>query len=161
MPTRDEIKSHKVTKKHMGGFQLGNTFGIKGRPREWTEKEIEVVGIALDRWFEDPENYYFDKFLNETKLTAEHFADFEKRSPSFAETLSRARKTQEQRIVTGSMNRKYDGNFAKFVLANRAGWREKTEVSGDQVNPLNFVLSAIDGKTKDIIIEPDLIDNNN
>lgn len=81
-------------------------------------------------------------------------------SPLFARTMSRAREIQERRIVKKSLDRTFDGNFAKFVLANRHGWKEKTEISGDAANPLSFILGNIDGKTKDIIDITPSVDSN-
>lgn len=128
-----------------------------GRPVEWTDELIEQERLALEEWLDDPKNYYFDGFLILRRLSREHIARFEARSQTFRDTTSRARAIQEQRIVNNSLDRKFDGNFAKFVLANRHGWKEKTEVSGDAANPLNFVLGNIDGKSKDII---DITDDN-
>ena len=131
---------------------------VGGRPLEWDEKKIDKVAVELEKWFQDPENYYFEGFLNQLGIYPEYFTRFCERSKRFREAYARAKGIQEQRIVSGSMNRTYDGNFAKFVLANKAGWKEKTEVSGDSKNPLHFVLSAIDGHTKDIVVDNDTID---
>ena len=120
-----------------------------GRPREWTAGLIEQKRQALDRWIDNPENYFFTAFLNEEGLHAEHIARFCQYSQSFRETHTRALQIQEQRIVEAALTRKFDGNFAKFVLQNKAGWREKSEVTGDGTNPLAIILDRIGKAGKD------------
>ncbi len=130
-----------------------------GRPIEWTEDKIEGYRLKLEEWMDNEDNYYFEDYLNQNNLHAQHLQIFSDRSSKFLETLTRARRTQESRIVHGTMSRKFDATFAKFLLANKAGWKEKTELSGDSKNPLSFVLGAIDGQTKDILVDAEMIDD--
>lgn len=149
-----------VPKKRSRPDMIGNQYGVGhgiGRPEEWTVERLEEEAEALHEWFKNPKNYYLQAFASERGYTSKHLEIFAERSEAFRQTLSRARETQEARIVGNSLERKFDGNFAKFVLANRHGWKEKTEVSGDANNPLSFVLGGIDGKSKDII---DISDDN-
>ena len=131
-----------------------------GRPREWTDERIEAEAIAFEEWLQNPDNYYFSEFALDRGYTNDTLLELAKKSALFARTLHRAREIQEKRIVKKSLDRSYDGNFAKFVLANRHGWKEKTEISGDAANPLSFILGNIDGKTKDIIdVTPEVASN--
>lgn len=133
---------------------VGNKYAVGhgcGRPEEWTQERIEEEAKELEKWFANPKNYYLNAFASERGYASNWYDVMASRSKVFRETLSRAREIQETRIVGNSLERKFDGNFAKFVLANRHGWKEKTEVSGDAANPLSFVLGNIDGNTKDII----------
>lgn len=120
-----------------------------GRPIEWTPERIEDERIALEKWINNPKNYFFTAFLNQRKLGPEQIERFARDSQSFCETYARARRVQEERIVEAALTRKFDGNFAKFVLQNRAGWKEKSEVSGDGTNPLAIILDRIGNNAKD------------
>jgi hypothetical protein len=105
----------------------------------------------MNEWFANPKNYYLNGFASERGYHSSWYEDMARKSKVFSQTLARVREIQERRIVESSLERKFDGNFAKFVLANRHGWKEKTELSGDAANPLSFVLGAVDGNSKDII----------
>ena len=130
-----------------------------GRPLTWTVELIAIEAQALEEWIDNPKNYYLGAFCEARGYPKENLDEFSGRSPLFRSTLTRAREVQENRLVDLALTRKHDGNFTKFVLANRAGWREKTEVSGDTRNPLSFVLDAINNKTKEIVIKPDAIED--
>jgi hypothetical protein len=120
-----------------------------GRPREWTEERIEKKRIALDKWMDDPKNYYVLAFLNKEGLHAGHIERFCEYSPLFRESYARAMKIQEERLVDLAVSRKGDGNFIKFVLQNKAGWKERNEVSGDPANPLAIIMDRIALSAKD------------
>ncbi len=120
-----------------------------GRPREWTEGLIEQERKALEKWIANPKNYYFSSFLIERDLDQAQIDRFCKYSDKFRQTHSKAKAVQEARIVQGSMEKKFDGSFAKFVLANKAGWREKQEISGDAANPLAIIMDRIAESAKD------------
>lgn len=44
-------------------------------------------------------------------------------------SLTHAQAQIEHRMIEGSLTRKYDGNFAKFLLSAKYGYTEKTEQS--------------------------------
>lgn len=129
-----------------------------GRPTEYSDEYIEQEADALLRWLQVKGNYYLTRFFNERKLHPEHGTRFAKRSKKFCDALQLARSTMEARIVEGSMSKKFDGSFAKFVLANKAGWKEKTELSSDQANPFQVIMDRISSTNKEPI-EIDVTDN--
>jgi len=51
--------------------------------------------------------------------------------------------------VALALTRKHDANFTKFVLANKAGWREKAEAEAPTINVLNVILDRIGKDAKD------------
>ena len=147
-------------------FQPGNRawFGAKsGRPIIWTKPKIKQVTEALKLWIDEPKNYYVISFCNEVGLLHSQLEDLASKDPEFAETYKIAKQVQEIRLVDLAVSRKGDGNFIKFVLANKAGWREKTELSGDSSNPLAIVLDKISKKQQEPIatevLEPQAIDH--
>lgn len=131
---------------------LGNKFALGnkgGRPRKWTEEAIAKETAALHEWMENPNNYFFTSFLAARGLHPQQMERFAAESEEFRETHARARATQEFRIVDKALNRKFDATFAKFVLSNKAGWKEKQEISGDGKNPLAALFDEIGQKAKD------------
>ena len=58
--------------------------------------------------------------------------------PEFANALKEAKELEEQRIRTGAQMGVYAAAFSIFTMKNIAGWRDKTELSGDKDNPLQF-----------------------
>ena len=128
---------------------IGNKYAVgKGRPVEWTPELIEIEREALETWIDDPKNYFITAFLNERKLDAKLIDRFTQSSQSFCQTYTRAKQIQEQRLVEAACTRKFDGNFVKFVLQNKAGWKEKQELSGDTQNPLAILMAKIDANAK-------------
>lgn len=122
---------------------------ILGRPRKWTEGLIEQKRVQLEKWIENKNNYFFTTYLNEADLHPEQIERFCNYSEKFRETYARALKIQEARLVELAISRKGDGNFIKFVMANKCGWKEKSEVSGDGVNPLAIIMAKIADSAKD------------
>lgn len=120
-----------------------------GRPRDWTPDLIEEKRIALEKWIENPKNYFFTSFLNQENLFKEQIERFCNYSPEFRSTYQRALGIQEQRLVELAITKKHDGNFTKFVLANKAGWKERQEVSGDAANPMVVIMDRIAQSAKD------------
>lgn len=93
-------------------------------------------------------------FLASRGLTYETADRLSKLNEQFCETLQFARMVQEQRLVQNSTTKKFDGNFVKFILSNRFGYRERseTQITG---NPLAVLLEKIASKPQEIIEIPD------
>ena len=151
MPKESDIKEFKKAKKKPSQPKAIQTIPSKqlGRPREWTEQDIEEKRVHLEKWINNPKNYFFTSFLNEADLYDEQIQRFCNYSESFRLTYARALKIQETRLVELAVSRKGDGNFIKFIMANKCGWKEKSEVSGDGVNPLAIIMAKIADSAKD------------
>lgn len=130
----------------------GNKFAFGnrgGRPREWKDDTIAIEEAALRDWMKNPENYFLTNFLVQRGLCSEHLNRLSKYSEEFRETLERARLVQECRLVEMGIYRKGDPGFIKFILQNKAGWKEKNEFSGDGTNPLAVIMDRIAANSKD------------
>lgn len=127
-------------------FALGNE---GGRPREWTDKAIAVEIQALREWMQDVNNYFITSFLVERGLHREHMERLSSYSEEFRSAFERARLVQECRLVELAVSRKGDPGFIKFILQNKSGWKEKSEISGDSANPLAVLLDRIGANAKD------------
>lgn len=138
----------------LGMFQPGNRFSVgirNGRKQEWTEQEIAQEVVAIYDWMDNPKNYFFTTFLTQRGLCPEHLDRFASRSSDFREALKMAKLIQEERLVELAVSKKGDGSFIKFILSNKNGWKEKTEISGDSANPLALVLEQIAKQNQDPI----------
>lgn len=114
----------------------GNDFAVGnkgGRPKKWTE---------------DPKNYFFTSFLTERQLHPQQVERFAEQSEEFCEAYARAKLVQECRLVEMAIFRKGDPGFIKFILKNKAGWKEKNEVSGNTENPLAVIMERIAERAK-------------
>jgi len=130
-----------------------------GRPIEWTDRELDKLAKRLDEYMSDPAHYYVGGFNVQEGITRQMAADFSLRHNRFKDALTRAHEIQEQRLVERALDRTHDGNFTRFVLANRNGWRERTEIAGDPQAPLVQLLASVDGATKAMIQEAQVVDS--
>jgi hypothetical protein len=128
------------------------------RNPKWTAQRIEALADSLAEWIKDEKNYFLGRFLAEHAIDYPDLEDFSKMNDFFRNTLQKARATQEHRIVERSLERKFDGSFARFVLANKAGWRERLEQSIDTQSPLVALLASVDGGSKQIIKHTDVLE---
>ena len=72
---------------------------------------------------------------------------------SFSECIERAQAYQKILLIKEGSRTNSTPSFTKFVMSNTCGWtdRNETKVSGDAVNPLNFILKSVDGTTKELV----------
>jgi DNA-packaging protein gp3 len=124
-----------------------------GRPRKYTTEYIENLADVLIEWLQDENNYWFKDFCIERKIDPDFMTIWAKENEKFAGAYKLAKSIQESRIFKGAMIDSFNASLSKFALMNCHGWTDKqeTKVSGDSSNPLSFVLSQIDGKTKDLV----------
>lgn len=140
---------HKPVKKAVKKKPTKATPPPLGRPREWDEERIGAETKALIAWSSNPKNVYFTNFLVERDLDTAHLDRFAKYSEPFRLALEKAKKIQECRLVDLAVFRKGDAGFIKFVLQNKSGWKEKSELSGNAQNPLAIILDNIAANAKD------------
>jgi hypothetical protein len=126
-----------------------------GRPRKYTDDEIETFADELIAWMKKPTNLWFKDFCLDKDIDPDCMSDWAKSSDKFSGAYRLAKARQESRLVNGGLMEAYNGGIVKFVLANAHGWsdRQETKVSGDATNPLAFLLHKADGKSKDLVNE--------
>lgn len=132
----------KKTKKHSIKKIVKKTLAV-GRPIEWTEAAIAKETEALYEWMANKKNYFFTGFMNERRLHPEHLERFSQKSQRFCEALKLARQIQEQRLAEMAVEDRGNAGFIKFILQNKAGWKEKSELSGNSANPFAVILDRI------------------
>jgi hypothetical protein len=112
---------------------------------------LEITGIILKVLASFCQSKVLNASNRPQSLNEIRLVEFAETSEAFAEVYKRAKAWQECKLVNGGLNKKYNCSMAKFVLVNHHAWKEKTEVSGDPINPIKFILNGIDGTSKDIV----------
>lgn len=127
-----------------------------GRPEKYTIAFIENEADAFLEWMKHSENLYFKKFAIERGYHPNRLAEFAEKNEKFSGVYERAKAWQEVKLVEGGLLSKFNAGFTKFVLGNICGWAEKqeTKMSGDEINPLAFLLQHMDGASKDLVNDP-------
>ncbi len=129
-----------------------------GRPIEWNKPRIDRLTQALNDWIENPKNYFVLGFCNEQGIDHKLLETLSGRDEDFRQAYSRAKQIQEERLVELGVSRKGDGNFIKFILANKAGYKDKQEISGDSSNPLALVLDKVAKQNQPEPIEAQIVE---
>ena len=124
-----------------------------GRPRRYSLEDIERFADELLIWIKNESNFWMKDFCLEKGIDPRLMQDWCKESERFSECYSLAKSQQESRIFKGSMMEMFNAGMSKFALINHHGWAEKSEskISGDAANPLTFLLTKVDGSSKDLV----------
>jgi hypothetical protein len=124
-----------------------------GRPVKYTTQFIEKEAEAFLEWMERPTSLWYKDFALERGYDPNLFTIWAKENKKFSGVYQRSQSWQQSKLVNGGLIGTYNAPFTKFVMANTCGWadRQQQTVSGDAVNPLTFVLSSVDGMTKDLV----------
>ena len=128
-----------------------------GRPVQYTKQFIEKEAEAFDEWMSRPNSIWYKDFALERGYSPDLLSIWAKENEKFSGVYERSQYWQQSKLVNGGLLGTYNAPFTKFVMANTCGWTEKQQstISGDVVNPLTFVLSSVDGMTKELVHEPD------
>jgi len=143
-----------VIKRAKSGAPKGNqnAVGNSGRPPDiYTQEWIENEAKALIEWFEVPRNIWLKGFALQRGYDPVRFDEFADKSIVFAEALTKAKKIQEFKLVDKALFNETNSNITKFVLANNHGWTEKQQISGDASSPVGFLMTKVDGDSKDLV----------
>lgn len=128
-----------------------NKNGEGGRPKKWTPELIEAEAAAFEEWMQRPDSIWYESFCLERDFLPDRMAEWAKENERFGRVYKKAQAWQKQKLINGGLLNKFNAGFTKFVMSNTCGWYEKTQVSGDSANPLQFLLETVDGKTKQLV----------
>lgn len=129
-----------------------NAVGNKGgAPEKYTDEWIAQEAKLFLEWMKLPESIFFKSFAIERGYSPQRLTEFASRSVEFSEVLSRAKDWQESKLVSYGLFNKTNCGMTKFVLANHHGYTERSQVGGDQANPLALILGNIDGGSKELV----------
>lgn len=115
---------------------------IMGRPLEWTVEKIDALADELYEWLKNPSNMYLNRFLISKGLVPIYADRFCERSEYFGRACTLAKAYQEQKLVELAVSRKGDGNFIKFMLCAKSGWKDTSTINHN-LNPLVSILDKI------------------
>lgn len=137
------------------GHAAYNVNGEGGCPKKYTPEFIEKEADAFEEWMKQPGSLYFKRFALNRGYAPQRLYEFAEENQKFAEVYSLAKGWQECRLIEGGLTNEFNGGFCKFVMGNLCGWTDKTEakISGDPQNPLGFILSSIDGLSKNLVAD--------
>ena len=97
---------------------------VAGRPRKYSQEDIEREADLLDEWITKDDNIYFKRFSIERGYPAKYMIDWARENEKFGESYARAKDWQECKLLEGGLTRKYDGPTVKLGLYHVSHWRE-------------------------------------
>src|SRR5271170_4983859 len=130
-----------------------NKNGEGGRPRKFSQEDIEYHAEALLEWMKKSDSIWLKDYFLEHDIDPKYLSQWEAINERFAESSRVAKAYQESRIYNKAMTNTYNQKMSQFALTNNHGWVDKkeTKLSGDAKNPLAFVLESDDGNSKDLV----------
>lgn len=108
------------------GGQLNNNNAEK-----WTEDVALELGNKLIDWMKFDENYWVKTFLLDNDLdndTGNYLAD---KFESFSVLYKKAFEMQESKLVDNALKNKWNNATAIFVLKNKHGYKDKSEIDSN------------------------------
>lgn len=128
-----------------------NKNGEGGRPKKYTDDFIEKEADAFEEWMTRKTSLWYEDFAMERGYNPSLLSEWAKKNERFSAVYRNAKSWQQSLLIRGGLSNKFNAGFTKFVMGNVCGWYEKQLLAGDATNPIGFLLTSIDGKTKDLI----------
>ena len=130
-----------------------DTEGLAGRPKKYTEEFIEKEADVLVEWTKNNSNIFIEDFCYQRGYHEARISEFQKENERFSEAYSMFKMRQKVALFKASISKKSQFSGIALILGHCHGIYSKTEqkLSGDCVNPLSFIVSTNDGKTKNLI----------
>lgn len=128
-------------------FVEGNKLGAcpenTGRPEKWTKEILDQLAKKLEAWMQKPDSLYIKTFCFQENFLHSQGGEFALKSPEFSTVWGRTKSWQEQRLIQYALEKKTSDSFTKFLLINKHGFKEKTEISGNAASPFVVLLDRI------------------
>lgn len=122
-----------------------------GRPTKYTVEFIELEADAFDRWMQREDSLWYKDFALERGYLPDRLTEWAKVNEKFSRVYRKSQEWQQSKLVKGGLLNQFNAGFTKFVMGNTCGWSDKQQVSGDNANPLAFLLQKVDGQSKDLV----------
>ena len=110
------------------GNQFAKGHG-KGRPKVWTDDAISEMAQRLRDFIKRDEGVYINSFCVEEGIHRQRLDEWADSNQDFADALKDAKEWQEAKFIRKSLNKEWDGSFARYVMARTCG--EKWKASYD------------------------------
>ena len=114
-----------MEEKRKGG-QLGNKNAEK-----WTEEEALKLGNDLLDWMKADDNFWVKEYLINNDLNDTLTNYLSHKYDSFSSLVEKAFSIQEKKLVSNGLKNKWNNAMAIFVLKNKHGYKDKTEVDNN------------------------------
>lgn len=126
-----------------------------GRPLTYTKEIVDKIAEKLDAWIKEKENLFIQKFCFENDINHRKIGEFKEISQKFREVYDKLDAKQIYSLFEGGLKKKYAYPMCALVLSNNHNIVAKTEqkLVGSVSNPLEFIVTNIDGNTKDLVSE--------
>jgi hypothetical protein len=115
-----------------------NIFGEGGRPKKWTDEEIEKEADALIEWVQNPTSVYFKQFCLDRGYAAQRMTEWKETNHKFAEAYQFATSWQEIKLVQGGLGNKFNSKICGLLLAQ---YGIKAEASIIQPAPIQTTIN--------------------
>ena len=137
------------------GAKKGNQHALgcttSGQPQIYTDEWIKEEAKLFREWLQKPDSLFFTTFATDRGYCIQRLTEFADRSKEFSEVLRYAKDWQQNRLVNGGLKNETNSSITKFVLANHHNYTEKQQITGDSNSPVSFLMTKVDGQSKDLI----------
>lgn len=95
----------------------------KGKPK-WNEQNALTMAYGMLKWAkEDDSAIIMQDYLTQNDLRHQLISELSELYPQFADVIHEIKGILASRIAQGALTNKYNGKFAQFYLACKAGYR--------------------------------------
>lgn len=124
-----------------------------GRPRRYSEEDIEKLADELIDWMKDESHFWFKDFCLERGINPNLMTKLARENEKFSEAYELVKDMQESRVFKGALMKNFNPTMAKFVLMNCHGWSEKNEtrISANSENPITALFESITNTSRDLV----------
>jgi hypothetical protein len=126
--TKDLRKNAKPTEEQKKAGEPGKERLVRQEARKMKSMKWSFICAEL------PSLARFGRMVGVSRRQVDHWRA---RYPSFDEACEMCHDMLEAVIVQRSLTGQYDADFAKFLLKNWLGWKDRTEITGADGAPLN------------------------
>ena len=98
---------------------------------KFTDEFIKEITQKLLDWVKTSDTLWLGSFAQINGFHRHRLAELALTNEEFGKAFEIAKQAQENWLVTSALNKKVDCTMAIFALKNVAGWRDKTEFTGE------------------------------
>jgi len=133
-----------------------NVNGEGGRPIKYTEEYCNKLAANLEIWIDQEkglDNIFIEDWCLENKVPEEAISTYLNKYERFSQAYNRLKTKQKVYLFKGTLKRKLLHNMSALILSTNHNINLKTEqkISGSSTDPVEFLLSKADGKSKDLV----------
>lgn len=125
-----------------------------GRPIKYTLEYVNELADNLLFWISDhKDNLFIEDWCLENDIPEEAISTDLTSFEKFSKAYNKLKTKQKVEIFKGGLKRKFAHNMCALLLSHSHNIHLKTEqkLTGSATDPLEFLLTKVDGKTKDLV----------